>query len=63
MDAVRSFAEDPMAYVPAGPDQERIEDPRFIVTFAPGAHFWSVSVGGSGSMPIRSALVWPRSGR
>ena len=45
MDALRSFAEDPMAHVPVGPDQERIEDPRFIVTFAPGAHFWSVSLG------------------
>ena len=34
-----------MAHVPAGPDDERIDDPRFIVTFSPGAHFWSVSVG------------------
>ena len=34
-----------MAHVPSGPDDERIEDPRFIVTFSPGAHFWSVSVG------------------
>jgi GNAT superfamily N-acetyltransferase len=45
MDAVARFAEDPMAYVPPGPDEERIEDPRFIVMFSPGAHFWSVSVG------------------
>ncbi len=34
-----------MAYVPAGPDEERFVDERFIVTFSPGAHFWSVSVG------------------
>jgi GNAT superfamily N-acetyltransferase len=45
VDDLRSFAEDPMAHVPAGPDEERIADPRFIVTFSPGAHFWSVSVG------------------
>ena len=34
-----------MAHVPAGRDEERIVDPRFIATFSPGAHFWSVSVG------------------
>jgi hypothetical protein len=45
MDAMRSFAEDPMAHVPPERGEERIEDPRFIVTFSPGAHFWSVSVG------------------
>ena len=45
MDGLRSFAEDPMAHVPPGHDDERIEDPRFILTFSPGAHFWSVSVG------------------
>jgi GNAT superfamily N-acetyltransferase len=45
MDTLRSFAEDPMAHLPAAPDEERIMDPRFIVTFSPGAHYWSVSVG------------------
>lgn len=34
-----------MAWVPTGPDEERIEDPRYVVRFSPGAHFWSVQVG------------------
>lgn len=34
-----------MAVLPLGADEERIEDPRFIITFSPGAHFWSVAVG------------------
>lgn len=34
-----------MAFLPPGVDEERIEDPRFIVTFSPGAHDWSVAVG------------------
>jgi hypothetical protein len=45
MDAMRSIAEDLTAYLPARPDEERVDDPRFVVTFSPGAHFWSVSVG------------------
>jgi hypothetical protein len=38
------FAEDPCAGVDLGPGEERIEDPRYVVTFTPGMHFWSVSV-------------------
>lgn len=32
------FAEDPMTFVPPEPGQERIEDPRFVVTFHKGSH-------------------------
>lgn len=35
------FAEDPMTFVPPEPGQERIEDPRFVVTFHKGSHDWS----------------------
>lgn len=45
MDAVERFAQDPMAHLPLEPGEERVEDARFILTFSPGAHFWSVSVG------------------
>lgn len=44
-DDLLRFAEDPLAYVSLGPDEERMDDPRFVVTFSPGVHFWSTSVG------------------
>ena len=34
-----------MSILPPDTDEERIEDPRFIITFSPGAHYWSVAVG------------------
>ena len=39
-----AFAEDPAAFVEIGPDQERVLNDRYCVTFSPGGHFWSVSV-------------------
>jgi GNAT superfamily N-acetyltransferase len=39
-----AFAEDPGAFVAIGPDEERILTDRYCVSFAPGEHFWSVSV-------------------
>jgi GNAT superfamily N-acetyltransferase len=39
-----AFAEDPAAFTHIGPDEERIVTDRFVVTFAPGEHFWSTSV-------------------
>ncbi len=39
-----AFAEDPSAFVRIGPDEERIITDRAVVTFAPGGHFWSVTV-------------------
>ena len=44
-DDVLRFAEDPLASVSIGPDEERISDPRFVVTFSAGGHFWSAAVG------------------
>ena len=43
-DAIR-FARDPLAYLVPGPDEERIDDARFVLTFSPGRHVWSTSVG------------------
>ncbi len=45
MDDVRRFAEDAVARVPPGPAEERVEDPRYVVTVSPGTHFWCVTVG------------------
>jgi hypothetical protein len=42
--ALLAFAEDPSAFVGIGPDEERVATPRAVVTFAPGEHFWSVTV-------------------
>ena len=39
-----AFAEDPSAFVRIGPDEERIVTDDSVVTFAPGEHFWSVTV-------------------
>lgn len=39
------FAQDPLAYLVPGPDEERIDDERFVLTFSPGRHVWSTSVG------------------
>ncbi len=43
--SLREFAEDHLAYVEIGPDEERIVDPRFVVLCTPGRHFWSAGVG------------------
>ena len=39
-----AFAEDPLAFVAIGPDEERISTETAVVTFAPGDHFWSTTV-------------------
>lgn len=39
-----AFAEDPSAFVGIGPDEERVATDRAVVTFTPGAHFWSAMV-------------------
>ena len=39
-----AFAEDPDVFLPIGTDEERVVTDRAIVTFAPGAHFWSTVV-------------------
>lgn len=39
------FAQDPLAFIPVGPDEERVDDPRFVLTFSPGRHVWSTTVG------------------
>ena len=39
------FAQDPLAYIAPGPDEERIDDARFVLTFSPGRHVWSTTVG------------------
>lgn len=41
---VLAFAEDPGAYVPPEPGDERVVNDRFSLTFSPGEHFWSTSV-------------------
>ena len=38
------FAEDPEAFIPLGPADERLEDPRFVLTLAEGGHWWSATV-------------------
>lgn len=43
-DRVR-FAQDPLAYLVPGPDEERIEDERFVLAFSPGRHVWSTTIG------------------
>ena len=44
-DQTISFALDPLGFVAAEPEEERIEDPRFVLTFSPGRHVWSTTVG------------------
>lgn len=39
-----AFAEDPAAFIRVGPDEERVATDRAVLTFTPGAHFWSTSV-------------------
>lgn len=39
------FALDPLGFVSAEPGEERIEDLRFVLTFSPGRHVWSTTVG------------------
>lgn len=39
------FAREHLAYVATGPDETRIDDPRFVLMCAPGRHFWSAMVG------------------
>jgi hypothetical protein len=39
-----AFAEDPAAYLRVGPDEERVATDRAVLTFSPGAHFWSTQV-------------------
>ncbi|MGZ8571363.1 MAG: hypothetical protein ACXWW5_03965, partial [Actinomycetota bacterium] len=39
-----AFAEDPLASVTLGPNEERIVLDRAVATFSPGAHFWSTIV-------------------
>jgi Acetyltransferase (GNAT) family len=39
-----AFAEDPDVFLPIGRDEERVVTDRAVVTFAPGAHFWSTLV-------------------
>jgi GNAT superfamily N-acetyltransferase len=41
---LRRLAEDPAAWLPAEPGEERIEDPRFVISLEPGSHPWSVGV-------------------
>ena len=39
-----AFAEDPAAFIRVGPDEERVATERAVLTFSPGAHFWSTQV-------------------
>ncbi len=39
------FALDPLGYVAPEPDEERIDDARFMLAFSPGGHDWSTLVG------------------
>ncbi len=41
---LRRLAEDPAAYLPVEPGEERIEDPRYLISLQPGSHPWSVGV-------------------
>jgi GNAT superfamily N-acetyltransferase len=38
------LAEDPAAHLPVEPGEERIEDPRYVISLEPGSHPWSVGV-------------------
>jgi hypothetical protein len=38
------LAEDPAAFLPAEPEEERIEDSRYVISLQPGSHPWSVGV-------------------
>jgi GNAT superfamily N-acetyltransferase len=39
-----AFAEDPDVFLPIGTDEERVVTDPAVVTFGPGAHFWSTTV-------------------
>src|SRR5713226_3330901 len=41
---VLRLAEDPEAFAPLEPGEERIEDPSYVVRFSPGRYPWSVAV-------------------
>jgi GNAT superfamily N-acetyltransferase len=41
---LRRLAEDPAAFLPAEPGEERIEDARYVISLQPGNHPWSVGV-------------------
>jgi GNAT superfamily N-acetyltransferase len=41
---LRRLAEDPAAFLPLEPGEERIEDPRFVISLEPERHPWSVRV-------------------
>ncbi len=41
---LRRLAGDPGAFCPVEPGDERIEDPRFVITLDPGDHPWSAQV-------------------
>ncbi len=43
-EAVRRLAEDPEAFAPLEPGDERIEDPRYVIRFSQGRFPWSVGV-------------------
>jgi GNAT superfamily N-acetyltransferase len=43
-DPLRRLAEDPAAFLPAEPGEERIEDTRYVISLQPGGHPWSVGV-------------------
>jgi hypothetical protein len=42
--SLRSFAEDPVAFLELEPDDERILTDRYCVVFSPGSHYWSTIV-------------------
>jgi GNAT superfamily N-acetyltransferase len=41
---LRRLAEDPAAFLPLEPGEERIEDPRYVISLEPESHPWSVRV-------------------
>src|SRR5207247_5537680 len=41
---LRRLAEDPAAFLPAEPGEERIEDARFVISLQPESHPWSAAV-------------------
>src|SRR5437867_6870574 len=41
---LRRLAEDPAAFLPTEPGEERIEDGRFVISLQPESHPWSVGV-------------------
>jgi GNAT superfamily N-acetyltransferase len=41
---LRHLAEDPAAFLPVEPGEERIEDPRYVISLEPESHPWSARV-------------------